>query len=307
MRFLPRGLWLWLMVALGALAVSGWLAPPAKAAFCVCRDPQTFWCSRYGGDQTGEQKITITDPKSLFYGDQQVLNCQSDDKLTDPFFCDNYCLAQGGQQKVFCDATFSESIASVQKSVIAGGCNPTHCWCKSTAGYCSHDTTYDTATFKEGVLFATEASCNDFCGKKNTGPEKTWSVAHFEPTYKNYFAIPEADGGCKFSAPKVNISPYDFTGNIRSEAAELNKLGATIAGPAEFIGRGIRVGLLFIGSVALIMYIYGGLLWMTAAGNTERISKAKQILVYATIGVVAMLGSYLLVNFVFGEVLKLKV
>lgn len=120
-------------------------------------------------------------------------------------------------------------------------------------------------------------------------------------------AISDADKGCKFSLPPVNVSPYDFTGNIRSEAAGLNKLKGDISTPAQFIGNGIRVILLFIGSIALIMYIYGGLLWMTAAGNTERISKAKQILVFATLGVIAMLGSYLLVQFVFGTVLKLNV
>lgn len=130
----------------------------------------------------------------------------------------------------------------------------------------------------------------------------------FETEYVNYYSdeYPATSGkGCFFGG-QVPIAPaYDFTGNIRAEASGLNQL-KRFSSVAEFLGNAIRVILLFIGSIALIMYIYAGLLWMTASGNTEQIGKAKQILVYATLGVVAMLSSYLLVEFVFGDLLLLN-
>jgi uncharacterized membrane protein len=64
---------------------------------------------------------------------------------------------------------------------------------------------------------------------------------------------------------------------------------------------------MFIGSIVLVMYIFGGFLWMTASGNSEQVDKAKKILVWSSLGVVAMLASYVLVTFLFKTVLQLPI
>jgi len=64
------------------------------------------------------------------------------------------------------------------------------------------------------------------------------------------------------------------------------------------IGRVVRAILLIIGSIALLMFIYGGLMWMTAAGNDTKISKAKNVLVWATLGLIVIAAAYLLVKYV---------
>lgn len=63
-------------------------------------------------------------------------------------------------------------------------------------------------------------------------------------------------------------------------------------------GRIIRTVLGLSGVVALIMFIYGGVMWMTAAGNEERLKKAKNTLVWSTIGLIGLFASYTLVSFV---------
>ncbi len=73
--------------------------------------------------------------------------------------------------------------------------------------------------------------------------------------------------------------------------------------PEDLIGQIISSVLGIVGSLALVMFIYGGLIWMTAAGNSEQISKGKNILIWATIGLVVIFSSYALVNFVFSKVL----
>lgn len=68
--------------------------------------------------------------------------------------------------------------------------------------------------------------------------------------------------------------------------------------PQKLIGRIIRGLLGIVGSLALIMFIYGGFLWMTAAGAPDKIEKGKQTLMWATLGMIVIFSSYALVQFV---------
>lgn len=77
-----------------------------------------------------------------------------------------------------------------------------------------------------------------------------------------------------------------------------NPLGENIT-PQIFIGKIIKAILGIVGSLALLMFIWGGFQWMTAAGNAEKVEKGKQILVWATIGLIVIFTSYALVKFVF--------
>lgn len=91
---------------------------------------------------------------------------------------------------------------------------------------------------------------------------------------------------------------------LLSDARDLNQLGRfTEATPRDtirtFIGQIIRVLTAFMGSILLVLYIYAGALWMTAAGNSEQADKAKQIFVWATLGIVVVLASYIIADFLF--------
>ncbi|XOU93979.1 MAG: Ig-like domain-containing protein [Candidatus Kerfeldbacteria bacterium] len=60
----------------------------------------------------------------------------------------------------------------------------------------------------------------------------------------------------------------------------------------------IQWALGFLGLVAVIMMIYGGFIWMTAAGNEDKIAKAKKIITQAAIGLVIVLLSWAIVSFI---------
>lgn len=64
------------------------------------------------------------------------------------------------------------------------------------------------------------------------------------------------------------------------------------------------IGLLmtFLGIIAVIIILYGGFVWLTAAGNEERVSKAKKIIVAAIIGLIVILASFLIISFVEREI-----
>lgn len=53
-----------------------------------------------------------------------------------------------------------------------------------------------------------------------------------------------------------------------------------------------------VGSVALLMFIYGGIVWLTSAGNTDRVQKGKNIFIAALVGIAIIFSSSMVINFV---------
>jgi hypothetical protein len=76
-----------------------------------------------------------------------------------------------------------------------------------------------------------------------------------------------------------------------------NPLGS-IDSPQALIGKIINSLLGVVGSIALLMFVYGGLTWMTSAGSSEKIDKGKSILVWSAIGLVVIFSAYGLTRFV---------
>jgi hypothetical protein len=76
-----------------------------------------------------------------------------------------------------------------------------------------------------------------------------------------------------------------------------NPLGSDVDIPA-FIGRGIRGVLGVIGAIALLMFVYGGVTWMTA-GDSKRVEDAKNIIKNSVIGLLLIFFSYNLIGVFF--------
>jgi hypothetical protein len=58
--------------------------------------------------------------------------------------------------------------------------------------------------------------------------------------------------------------------------------------------------LTFLGIVAVIMIIYGGITYVTAAGQDEAVGNAKKIIMYALVGIIIILLSFAIVNTILG-------
>lgn len=65
----------------------------------------------------------------------------------------------------------------------------------------------------------------------------------------------------------------------------------------------VNILLSFIGIFFLFLIIYGGYLWMTAAGNEEQVGKAKKIIIASVIGVTIILVARIITEFVISEIL----
>jgi len=70
-------------------------------------------------------------------------------------------------------------------------------------------------------------------------------------------------------------------------------VGNNIIGPAFSL----------VGVIFLVLVVYSGFLWMTAAGDSARVDKAKNILVSTIVGTVIIAGAYVIVLTVFQALL----
>jgi len=73
--------------------------------------------------------------------------------------------------------------------------------------------------------------------------------------------------------------------------------------PNSIIGRVINAVLGIIGSLALLMFVYGGITWMTSSGSPEKIKKGRDIIIWSVIGLAIIFFSYALVNFVIFDII----
>ncbi|HNU81652.1 MAG TPA: hypothetical protein PKK65_02865 [bacterium] len=53
-----------------------------------------------------------------------------------------------------------------------------------------------------------------------------------------------------------------------------------------------------VGSLALLMFVYGGFMFLISSGSSDKISKAKAIIVAAVVGLIIVFSSYLIIQFV---------
>ena len=68
--------------------------------------------------------------------------------------------------------------------------------------------------------------------------------------------------------------------------------------PRTVIGRIINMALGFLGVLAVGIVLLGGFKWMTAGGNEEKTGEAKKLLGAGVIGLVIILSSWAIANFI---------
>ena len=79
-----------------------------------------------------------------------------------------------------------------------------------------------------------------------------------------------------------------------------NPLEVNMDNPAVLIGYIIQAVLGLVGGISLLMMVYGGFQWLTAAGNEDKIKSGTQTMLWSAIGLVLVFSSYLLVSTIFG-------
>ncbi len=96
-------------------------------------------------------------------------------------------------------------------------------------------------------------------------------------------------------------------GSINNSVNLINPLAKTVSSNApiqSLAARLINVMFGISGSVALFMFVLGGFLWLASAGNENMVSRGKEIFQWASLGLVVMFSSYVIVQYLFGTLLS---
>jgi Type IV secretion system pilin/Bacterial Ig-like domain/IPT/TIG domain len=112
-----------------------------------------------------------------------------------------------------------------------------------------------------------------------------------------------------FISTTVLIGIFAVASFVLAQAPDLglgygSATGLAAADPRIIVANIIRIALGFLGVVAIGLIIYGGYLWMTAAGNEEQIERAKKVLISAIIGLVIILSAFGIATFILNSLLQ---
>ncbi|HTW96401.1 MAG TPA: hypothetical protein VMD74_01940 [Candidatus Methylomirabilis sp.] len=113
--------------------------------------------------------------------------------------------------------------------------------------------------------------------------------------------------------PLVNkLVAYDFVNSsgLNQTAEQTGHLNSSVFSHDLFTGIGAIVYALtsLLGIIFLGLMIYGGIMWMTAEGDEQKVEKAKQIIVTNLTGLIIVMAafaiSYFVINAVIGKTLS---
>ena len=78
--------------------------------------------------------------------------------------------------------------------------------------------------------------------------------------------------------------------------------GTSVEEPEHAVGRIVSTIVAILGLVAIIVIIYGGVQYMTSAGDASKIKKAKDTILYAAIGLIICVLAFAITQFVIGSI-----
>ncbi len=99
------------------------------------------------------------------------------------------------------------------------------------------------------------------------------------------------------SGDTAKTSFTEFKGGLETPSTEGYAAGLTKATDARQFALNVTNFVLgFLGLTAVLVIIYGGFLYLTAAGEEDKTTKGKKSIQYALMGILIILGSYAIVN-----------
>lgn len=95
------------------------------------------------------------------------------------------------------------------------------------------------------------------------------------------------------------ISGLDTTAKEAYGTDNISQVSKTVP---ELIGQVVGSVLAFIGVLFLLLMIYAGILWMTARGNDQQVTKAIDLITAAVIGLVIVLSAYAITAYIGSQI-----
>lgn len=92
----------------------------------------------------------------------------------------------------------------------------------------------------------------------------------------------------------ANIDKTSDTGTKPQTVSLVNPLGTTNL--IEIFGKLIKAFVGLVGMIVLVVFVYGGFMWLLSAGNPEKIKKGTQAMMYALIGLFIIFSAYVIIS-----------
>ncbi len=187
---------------------------------------------------------------------------------------------------------------------VAQAGSPPFCWCKGPDGKCENHGSEEAGVTWTAATFKTDKpKCDQFCKDKNKNGVTGWDSVFFDDVY-NGARLTDVKcmgtGGGSYVTSKTINAPPPITLDIAISGR------STVKDLGDYIGLMYRYGVSIAVIAAIVMVTYGGFRWLLGSAIGD-ISKAKTIILDAIMGLILLLGAYLILNTVNPATLTLKV
>ena len=179
-----------------------------------------------------------------------------------------------------------------------------YCWCNKPTADTGEVTTCElhrdalNATLGRNIPINSQAECSAACGRLTSpGGTRRGTFGVYETTYTNR----SGQASCAAvpgSTPNTPNSPTTPTTRPNTPAPVI-RLFNPMAGAStivDIVNRIIKLLMGLVGAGALLMFIYGGIKWMTAGGDAKNVADAQAILKNSTLGLLLLIFAYTLVS-----------
>ena len=93
---------------------------------------------------------------------------------------------------------------------------------------------------------------------------------------------------------------FTLTGGVNS--AKGDGVNENTADPQALVKQFVNIFLFAVGALSVIMLIWGGIRYTTSAGDSNKVTAAKNTVLYAIVGLVVAILAYAIVNMVIGKI-----
>lgn len=104
------------------------------------------------------------------------------------------------------------------------------------------------------------------------------------------------------AAPLMQISPAfaGFDDGVNSAKTD-DMTSKPLTSQDGLINEIVNIFLYVVGVVAVVMVVYGGFRYITSGGDSNKLTSAKNTILYAVVGLVIVIFAYAIVNWVAGK------
>lgn len=101
--------------------------------------------------------------------------------------------------------------------------------------------------------------------------------------------------------PNIALAQSNIMDNLNQATRDSYKQDVPLM---QVIGSIIKVFLMLLGTIFVILLLFGGFKWMTAQGDSKKVEDAKNLISNSVVGIVIILAAYSIAYFVLDKVYK---